>query len=672
MTSPDDKTVITQQTAGAERDAEAEREPAAGAPGDSDRTVVIQRPKPDESSQRALAAGVRLAEFEILGLIGEGGFGIVYLAYDTQLGRNVALKEYIPASLATRAGGARVTVTSERHADTFQAGLKSFINEARLLAQFDHHSLVKVFRFWEDNGTAYMVMPYYEGTTLRDTLRQMATPPDEAWLRSVLAPLVEALSVMHGAQCYHRDIAPDNILLLKGSGRPLLLDFGAARRVIGDMTQALTVILKPGYAPIEQYAEVPSLKQGPWTDVYALAAVVYFAVLGKTPPPSVGRLMSDSYVPLASAAAGRYSDTFLQAIDHALAVRPDDRPQSVDALASELGLARDAPHAAQTVIGNWASSPAESPNRASAATSSASTAAAQRPQGVQAGAAASTGETAGSSKRPITIAALAAVVIVVAAIGAWFALRPAATVSPAIQTVSKPPAPELAAQGGSARGPDNVPLIASTPTASNAAIGTNALPASAAQISSSAAGAAPVASALPPYTPGTEFDRIASLGDPAIHVTTSVQRTTARINKDYLQFRLTSNSAGYVYVFMADPDDQYLMLFPNQRDKNNAIAADQTLSLPHSSWTMLAGAPAGPNRFLVMVSAAPRDFSDAGLQSGEVFSALSTDAQREAAARRTASYSPFAGKARCSAGVTSCPEAFGASTFRVNVVSASK
>ena len=128
----------------------------------------------------------------------------------------------------------------------------------------------------------------------------------------LLAPLTEALAVIHGERCFHRDIAPDNIILLHNSGKPLLLDFGAARRVIGDMTQALTVILKPGYAPVEQYAEIPGMKQGPWTDVYALAAVVYFAIMGRTPPPSVGRLLNDTYVPLVEAAAGRYSGTAVE------------------------------------------------------------------------------------------------------------------------------------------------------------------------------------------------------------------------------------------------------------------------------------------------------------------------------------------------------------------------
>ncbi len=290
-----------------------------------------------------LAIGTFLGEFEITELIGEGGFGIVYLARDHSLHRRVALKEYMPSALAARTGPTEVSVKSERHRETFEAGLKSFVNEARLLAQFDHASLVKVYRFWEANGTAYMVMPFYEGVTLKQQLKEMGAPPNEAWLMELLGPLTEALQVIHAEQCYHRDIAPDNVILLKGNNRPLLLDFGAARRVIGDMTQALTVILKPGYAPVEQYAEVPGMKQGPWTDVYALAAVVYYAILGKTPPTSVGRLMNDNYVPLAQAAAGRYSAKFLAAIDRALIVKPEERTPSIDVLRHELGLDTMAP-----------------------------------------------------------------------------------------------------------------------------------------------------------------------------------------------------------------------------------------------------------------------------------------------------------------------------------------
>ena len=313
--------------------------PAGSFDPDGDATVIRPRPPPPAPQRvpsteggNMLPVGFYLGEFEIVKVLGEGGFGIVYLADDHSLGRRVALKEYMPSSLAQRVGGTQVSVKSERHRETFEAGLKSFVNEARLLAQFDHPSLVKVYRFWEANGTAYMVMPFYEGITLKDELKAMGAPPDEAWLRDLLEPLTEALAVIHTEQCFHRDIAPDNVILLRGSQRPLLLDFGAARRVIGDMTQALTVILKPGYAPVEQYAEVPGMKQGPWTDVYALAAVVYYAITGKTPPTSVGRLMNDNYVPMTQVGAGRYSPAFLAAIDRALIVKPEERTQSIDDL----------------------------------------------------------------------------------------------------------------------------------------------------------------------------------------------------------------------------------------------------------------------------------------------------------------------------------------------------
>ena len=274
-----------------------------------------------------LPIGTRLRDYEITGLIDEGALGIVYLAWDHSLQRKVAVKEYMPASMASRVGGsASLIVDSDRRLDTFKAGLKSFVNEARLLARFDHPSLVKIYRFWEENGTAYMVMPFYEGPTLKTALAELGHVPSEGELRSWLDPLLDALTVMHAAQCFHRDIAPDNILLT-ASG-PLLLDFGAARRVIGDMTHALTVVLKPGYAPIEQYGDVASMTQGAWTDLYALACVVYYAITGKPPMSSVERLMDDRLEPLAAVAAGRYSPAFLGAMDAALAVRPQDRPQN--------------------------------------------------------------------------------------------------------------------------------------------------------------------------------------------------------------------------------------------------------------------------------------------------------------------------------------------------------
>jgi hypothetical protein len=310
-------------------------------PPDDDRTVLSTGGMPAPASEathggpHALPPGTRLSEFEIVKVLGEGGFGIVYLAIDHSLERQVALKEYMP-SFAWRSTQAHISVKSAQNEDSFEAGLRSFINEARMLAQFDHPSLVKVYRFWEANGTAYMVMPFYRGPTLKQELRERGAAPDEAWLKALLGPLLEALDVIHQHQCYHRDIAPDNILMLD-EGRPLLLDFGAARRAIGNMNQAFTVILKQNYAPIEQYAEMPGMRQGAWTDLYALASVVHFAIDGQAPPQALSRMLSDPYVPLATRYAGRFSQAFLEAVDRALAFKPDDRPQSVAAMRALLG-----------------------------------------------------------------------------------------------------------------------------------------------------------------------------------------------------------------------------------------------------------------------------------------------------------------------------------------------
>jgi serine/threonine protein kinase len=305
-------------------------------PPEEQRTVLMPRRDVDGE----LPVGRRLQEFVIEGLVGIGGYSIVYLVRDTQLDRQVAIKEYMPAALALRAPNGEVHARSPRHREHFELGLRSFLGEARLLASFDHASLVKVYRFWVENGTAYMVMPYYQGMTLKKWLVALGTPPSEDWLRRLADPLIEALAAIHHEKCYHRDVAPDNILLLfdKRAGpfleqkpRPLLLDFGAARRVISDATQNLTAILKSGYSPIEQYGGSEALRQGAWTDVYALSAVLYTAVAGRTPPSAVARIVKDDMVPAVKLGAGRYSNQFLAAIDAGLAVRPERRPQSMAA-----------------------------------------------------------------------------------------------------------------------------------------------------------------------------------------------------------------------------------------------------------------------------------------------------------------------------------------------------
>jgi serine/threonine protein kinase len=290
---------------------------------------------PTGSDHDALPSGTRFGEFEILRVLGVGGFGIVYLAQDHSLEREVALKEYMPASLAARGDGPQITIRSSAFAETYAIGLRSFINEARLLARFDHPSLVKVYRFWEDNATAYMVMPFLQGTTLRDTRRGMAHPPDEAWIRSVITPILSALELLHREGVYHRDIAPDNILLPR-DGPPVLLDFGAARRVISDRTQSLTAILKPSYAPIEQYAEMTQLRQGPWTDLYALGAVIHYLVFGVPPAPATARAVAEDGDAIENRVVPGISPRFIEAMAWMLAVRPNQRPQSGEQLRAVL------------------------------------------------------------------------------------------------------------------------------------------------------------------------------------------------------------------------------------------------------------------------------------------------------------------------------------------------
>src|SRR3990167_3383213 len=520
--------------------------PDPAAPVDPDWAATEFIPRPMASKHgNALPTGSHLAEFELLRVLGEGGFGIVYLAYDHSLQRRVAIKEYMPASLAMRSGPHEVVVTSERHRAVFDAGLESFVNEARLLAQFDHPSLLKVYRFWRDHGTAYMVMPFYEGVTLKDQLKQMGSPPDERWLTTLLGPLTEALMVIHAEHCLHRDIAPDNILLLADSGRPLLLDFGAARQVIGDATQALTAILKPGYAPVEQYAEVASLKQGTWTDVYALCAVMYAAMTGSKPPVSVARTVADGYVPLMQCAEGRYSRPFLQAIDEGLRVRPDERTRSVAALRQALGLDE-----ATILVAPPAAAAARVPPPAPA------------PRGMPA--TATTPLHAGWSRS--TQAGIAMLVLVVAGGCSFWAAQPQS-----MHTAISPAAP--------------APVVVTAPTAPAAA----ATPAM--------------------FSVVGEFDRVMQASRSDFKVQASAAQSRLRIARDRLAFKVSAGRSGHVYVLVGGPDGSLLLLFPNSVAPDNRISAGQTLTLPQSHWPLDTAEPAGVEHFVVIVSEHPRDFS---------------------------------------------------------------
>jgi len=548
----------------------------------------------------SLPIGTRLAEFELTRMLGEGGFGIVYLAMDHSLQRKVALKEYMPSQLASRGTGTNVSVKAERYRDTFEAGLKSFINEARLLAQFDHGALVKVYRFWEANGTAYMVMPFYEGLTLKDTLKALPGPPDEAWLRGLLSPLSEALKVIHTEQCFHRDIAPDNIILLGAHTRPLLLDFGAARRVISDMTQALTVILKPGYAPLEQYAEVPHMKQGPWTDIYALAAVVYFAITRRTPPPSVGRMMGDTYVPLRQLAAGKYSDSFLHAIDRALSVKPEDRPQSVAQLIAELDqpLPATAPMLPddfgldddRTIIRPIRAGAPTPPPAFQPPSPPVNPPAAPRavPPSVTPPPIAEAAPIRTSSRTPLFVGA-GALGLVALGVVAYLSLtstppkRSAPDVTPPV--VALPPAP--------------------APTAADPALTTPAA-------------TPPAPAAVTSIDPGTDFERILAGQSAGFKVDVAAKKTRLRIGHDRLSFTVHSERDGYYHVLALGPDGTLIQLMPNAVLKQHRIKAGETVTLPGPAMPMDVSEPAGAEQLLVIVSATPRSLAalTIGVDSG--------------------------------------------------------
>jgi len=286
-----------------------------------------------------LRPGLTLKGHYLLGkVLGYGGFGTTYLAWDETMRRTVAIKEYLPTVFATR-GTERtmVTVYAGAKAEQFEKGRKQFLEEARKLARFTgHDSIVGVYDFFEENGTAYIVMEYLDGETLTEYLRRERRMTFEAALR-VMVPVLKALQEVHKEGIIHRDIAPDNIRITK-DGKVKLLDFGAAREASINHSHSLSVIYKPGYAPEEQYQSRG--EQGPWTDVYALAATFYRMITGTKPAPALERLVSDTLVP-PSELGVRISKNQETALLNALNVRKENRTQSAEAFLRELESAED-------------------------------------------------------------------------------------------------------------------------------------------------------------------------------------------------------------------------------------------------------------------------------------------------------------------------------------------
>ena len=285
----------------------------------------------------ALPPGTRFEEYRLDAVLGAGGFGITYRAYDANLDKFVAIKEYLPSEFATRAERYTVVLQSSTDAQDYHWGLNRFLDEARTLARFDHPHLNKVYQFFESNGTAYMVLEYIQGETLAERLTRERQLPEES-LQRLLDEVLSGLAVMHEAGYVHRDIKPGNLMLREEDDSAVILDFGAARQAVGQRSKAITSILTPGYAPIELY-DSQADDVGPWSDVYALGMVAYRCISGVSDselPDAVtrGRTQRKGQVdlhPAIEAGKGQYNPKLLEAIDWAIEVDEEDRPQSVNA-----------------------------------------------------------------------------------------------------------------------------------------------------------------------------------------------------------------------------------------------------------------------------------------------------------------------------------------------------
>ncbi|HEY2337618.1 MAG TPA: serine/threonine-protein kinase [Burkholderiales bacterium] len=273
-------------------------------------------------SANALPAGYALQEYRIEKVLGVGGFGLTYLATDGNLNLKVALKEYLPGEIALRGPGQSIAPRSPDAAETFGWGKQRFMDESRTLASFRHPNIVRVMRFFEANGSAYMVMEFVDGAALGDWIKTRR-PVSEAQAAPLLAALLDGLEVVHKAGFLHRDIKPGNVYV-RDDASPVLLDFGSARQ----RSSELTAIVTPGYAPFEQYHTQGN--QGPWSDLYALGGVLYWMVTGNPPVEAAARVREDK-MPSALTIGdhGRFRPEFLNAIDWALQPMEEKRPQSV-------------------------------------------------------------------------------------------------------------------------------------------------------------------------------------------------------------------------------------------------------------------------------------------------------------------------------------------------------
>jgi serine/threonine protein kinase len=273
----------------------------------------------------ALSTGARVDQYIIHSILGAGGFGVTYLAEHRALGKMFAIKEYFPRDFGHREGTTVRAATDG--AGTYRWGLDRFLQEARALARFRHPAIVDVANVFEANGTAYMVLAYEQARDLRVWLSSLGRTPMQEEIDQIVAPLLGALELIHQGNLLHRDVSPDNILI-RSNGGPVLIDFGSAREAVRGRAQTMSMVVKHGYSPPEQYTSDPD-RQGPWTDIYALAATLYFLVSGGRPMDATARFVQEGFQPATQAAKGRFRRSFLEAIDVGMQLRPELRPQSI-------------------------------------------------------------------------------------------------------------------------------------------------------------------------------------------------------------------------------------------------------------------------------------------------------------------------------------------------------
>lgn len=283
--------------------------------------------------QHTLPVGTRIEAYEVTGVLGVGGFGVTYKARDAQLACDVAIKEYLPADIAVRnADGRSVSVKSVADNNSYEHGLKRFLDEARALARFREPNIVRVTRYLEANGTAYFVMEYEDGEPLSQRVQRLVSLDEDSCI-AVALPILRGLRAVHAKNFLHRDIKPANIYL-RSDDSPVLLDFGAAREAFGDHSRHMTGMVTHGYAPFEQYS--PNGRQGPWTDLYALGATLYHCATGVAPPAAPERLAAlhegapDPVHKVCALLDRKFSRRFLDSLRTMLAPHTGDRPQSAD------------------------------------------------------------------------------------------------------------------------------------------------------------------------------------------------------------------------------------------------------------------------------------------------------------------------------------------------------